>query len=55
MTNAERFCTDELRVKEKEILNAEESAVARERELFMSVVERALEHPMHWPGCGSIG
>ena len=44
MTNAERFCTDELRVKEKEILNAEESAVARERELFMSVVERALEH-----------
>ena len=30
--------------KGKEILNAEESAVACERELFMSVVERAPEH-----------
>ena len=34
MTNAERFYTEELRQKEKEIVNAEEIAVAREQELF---------------------
>ena len=42
MTNAERFYTDELRQKEKEILNAEETAVAREQELFIGVVEKTL-------------
>jgi len=42
MTNAERFYTEELRQKEKEILNAEERAVAKEQELFHSVVEKAL-------------
>ena len=42
MTNAERFYTDELRQKEKEILNAEETAVAREQELFVGVVEKTL-------------
>ena len=44
MTNAERFYTDELRTKEKEILNAEEQAVAKEQELFEGVVHKALEH-----------
>jgi len=42
MTNAERFYTDELRQKEKEILNAEEQAVAKEQELFSEVVQQAL-------------
>ncbi|HAW98151.1 MAG TPA: DNA mismatch repair protein MutS [Opitutae bacterium] len=44
MTNAERFYTEELRQKEKEIVNAEERAVAREQELFLEVVESALQH-----------
>ena len=43
MTNAERFYTEELRQKEKEIVNAEEIAVAREQELFLSVVENSLK------------
>ena len=44
MTNAERFYTEELRQKEKEILNAEETAVAREQSLFLEVVEKTLEY-----------
>ena len=44
MTNAERFYTDELRQKEKEILNAEESAVSKEQELFLDVVEQTLNY-----------
>lgn len=44
MTNAERFYTEELRQKEKEIVNAEESAVAKEQELFLEVVAETLEH-----------
>ena len=36
MTNAERYYTEELRQKEKEIVNAEERAVAKEQELFAS-------------------
>ena len=44
MTNAERFYTDELRQKEKEILNAEETAVAREQELFIEIVEKTLTY-----------
>ena len=44
MTNAERFYTEELRQKEKEILNAEETAVAREQELFIDVVQKTLKH-----------
>lgn len=44
MTNAERFYTEELRQKEKEIINAEERAVAKEQELFAKVVEHALEY-----------
>jgi DNA mismatch repair protein MutS len=43
MTNAERYFTDELRQKEKEIVNAEERAVAKEQELFLRVVEIALQ------------
>ena len=43
MTNAERYYTDELRTKEKEIINAEERAVSKEQELFIAVVELALE------------
>jgi len=44
MTNAERFYTDELRTKEKEILNAEEQTVSKEQELFEEVVQQALQH-----------
>ena len=44
MTNAERFYTDELRTKEKEIPNAEEQTVAKEQELFEDVVKQALVH-----------
>jgi DNA mismatch repair protein MutS len=43
MTNAERYYTEELRQKEKEIVNAEERAVAKEQELFLSVVELSLQ------------
>ena len=42
MTSAERYYTEELRQKEKEIVNAEERSVAREEELFREVVETAL-------------
>ena len=50
MTNAERFYTDELRTKEKEILNAEEQTVAKEQELFEDVVKQALVHADSLPG-----
>lgn len=43
MKNAERFVTEELRVKEKEILHAEEKALAREEQLFQDLVARILE------------
>ncbi|MBC2594104.1 DNA mismatch repair protein MutS [Ruficoccus amylovorans] len=42
MVNAERFVTEELRQKEKEIVHAEEKALAREEELFKAVVARIL-------------
>ena len=42
MTNAERFITDELRQREKEILNAEGNALAREEDLFRGLVEAVL-------------
>jgi DNA mismatch repair protein MutS len=42
LTNAERFYTEELKVKEKEILNAEELAIAREEELFRDIVQQIL-------------
>lgn len=44
MTNAERFTTDELKTKEKEILNAEERALAREETIFRELIEEILEH-----------
>ena len=44
MTNAERYYTDELRQKEKEIINSEERAVAKEQELFLEIVEKTLSY-----------
>ncbi|MCF3649547.1 DNA mismatch repair protein MutS [Synoicihabitans lomoniglobus] len=41
--NSERFVTDELKQKEKEILHAEDNALARERELFATLIERILD------------
>ena len=43
LTNAERFYTEELKVKEKEILNAEEKAIAREEHLFREIVTDILK------------
>ena len=42
MTNAERYVTEELRQREKQILHAEENALAREEELFRGLVEAVL-------------
>lgn len=42
-TNAERFYTEELKLKEKEILTAEDRALAQEEKLFKQLVERTLE------------
>lgn len=41
--NAERYVTEDLKVKEKEILHAEENGLARERELFAELVARVLD------------
>ena len=38
MVNAERFTTEELRAKEREVLRADEQALARETELFQSLL-----------------
>ena len=43
MANAERYTTEDLKRKEKEILNAEERALAREEQLFGGVISRILE------------
>lgn len=43
MTNAERYTTEDLKIKEKEILNAEENSLAREQELFNDLLNRVLE------------
>ncbi len=42
MVNAERFTTEELRVKEKEVLRADEQALAREGELFQILIAEVL-------------
>ncbi len=42
LTNVERYFTEELQQKEKEILNAEERAIACEEEIFRKLVEAAL-------------
>ena len=44
LTNAERYITEELKQKEKEILRADEFALARETEIFQGLVERIQEH-----------
>jgi DNA mismatch repair protein MutS len=44
LTNAERYITEELKQKEKEILRADEFALTRETELFQTLVERIHEH-----------
>ncbi len=41
--NAERYVTEELRAKEKEIFHAEEKALAREEALFREIVTAVLE------------
>ena len=38
MVNAERFTTEELRTKEREVLRADEQALARENELFQALL-----------------
>lgn len=43
MTNAERFYTEDLKRKEKEILHAEEKALAREEVLFHELVDAVLQ------------
>ena len=44
MTNAERYYTEELKEKEKEILNTEDSAMRREEQLLKGLIEKALAH-----------
>ncbi len=43
MTGAERFITDELREKEREILHAQERSLSREEHLFTQIVSKVLE------------
>ena len=42
MVNAERFTTEELRTKEREVLRADEQALAREAELFQALLADVL-------------
>lgn len=42
MTNAERFYTEDLKLKEKEILGAEAQSIIREEEIFKSLIEKIL-------------
>ena len=44
MKNAERYTTDVLKEREREILQAEEKAIAREEALFNGLIEDILEH-----------
>ncbi|MEQ9823830.1 MAG: DNA mismatch repair protein MutS [Puniceicoccaceae bacterium] len=44
MVNAERFYTEDLKLKEREILHAEEMSLAREEQLFNALVETLSEH-----------
>ena len=44
MKNAERYTTDLLKEREREILHAEEKALAREELLFNNLIEAILEH-----------
>lgn len=42
MVNAERFTTEELRAKEREVLRADEQALARETELFQALLAEVI-------------
>ena len=44
MKNAERYTTDVLKEREREILHAEEKSIAREEELFNQLITAILEH-----------
>ena len=44
MKNAERYTTDTLKEREREILSAEEKAIAREEELFNGLIAKILEY-----------
>ena len=44
MKNAERYTTDLLKEREREILHAEEKALAREEVIFNDLIEAILEH-----------
>ena len=44
LTNAERYVTEELKAKEKEILRADEFALTRETELFQSLVDEIQQY-----------
>jgi len=44
MKNAERYTTDVLKEREREILHAEEKAISREEALFNGLIEAILEH-----------
>jgi len=44
MKNAERYTTDLLKEREREILHAEEKALSREEALFNGLIETILEH-----------
>ena len=47
MKNAERYTTDVLKEREREILHAEEKAIAREEVLFNGLIAAILEHADH--------
>jgi DNA mismatch repair protein MutS len=46
LTNAERYVTEELKQKEKEILRSDEYSLTRETELFQSLIERIQQHSL---------
>ncbi|MDR1498338.1 MAG: DNA mismatch repair protein MutS [Puniceicoccales bacterium] len=46
LTNAERYVTEELKQKEKEILRADEFALTRESELFQNLIQSINEHAL---------
>jgi DNA mismatch repair protein MutS len=48
--NGERYITEDLRQKEKEIFHAEENALARERELFTSLITAVLDESLALAG-----
>jgi len=44
LSNVERFYTPELKIKEQEILQAHQKAMAREEELFLNLIQNILSH-----------